>query len=454
MRKRGQVAYPTPHPNSTPSTPTSYSYLIVDIGGGTVDVSAHRVSTTPTLSVEELHHPDGNDWGGLQVNLKFSEFLQKLVGDRRFSRYLQVNDADAKILNRFDVDELMNVTFERVKKAYCRSPRDEREEVFVKLPDSFLQEYGEALVASLEAKTKELRMEGRENEIVTLRDSILRIPPSKMEQFLQPAVDGITECIDGLLATLSNTGVEINTIYLVGGFGGCHYIYELFTERYGEGRGIIVPPNPEFAIVEGAVLFRANPGIVRSRKADATYGKSVVRHFESFHDPRYRQGDHCHNLFQTIVGRGESIRPDCLYMAVSRPLSLDQKRMHFEVFSSVKKAEELWYTRDEGVVQIGELVLELPEVGRTTRDREVKVFFDFSHTEIQVRACEKSSKAEVKAVLDFLSAIPPGQRRKVKVQEERVEERDGDQKHEDEEENNEGERGVERGDGELCDLNA
>ena len=71
-----------------------------------------------------------------------------------------------------------------------------------------------------------------------------------------------------------------------------------------------------------------------------------------------------------------------------------------------------------------------------------------------MRACEKSSKAEVKAVLDFLSAIPPGQRRKVKVQEERVEERDGDQKHEDEEENNEGERGVERGDGELCDLNA
>ena len=71
-----------------------------------------------------------------------------------------------------------------------------------------------------------------------------------------------------------------------------------------------------------------------------------------------------------------------------------------------------------------------------------------------MRACEKSSKAEVKAVLDFLSAIPPGQRRKVKVQEERVEERDGDQKHEDEEENNEGERGVESGDGEPCDLNA
>ena len=336
LRKRGQVAYPTTpqHPNSTPSsTPSSYSYLIVDIGGGTVDVSAHRVSTAPTLSVEELHHPDGNDWGGLQVNAKFSEFLQKLVGDRKFSRYLQVNNTDARILNRFDVDELLNVTFERMKKAYCRSPREEREEVIVKLPDSFLSEYRANLVTSLLAREKELHNEGCENEIVTLRNGILRIPPPIMEQFLQPAIDGITECIDNLLAALSNQGVEINTIYLVGGFGGCHYIYELFTERYGRGggRGIIVPPNPEFAIVEGAVLFRANPGIVRSRKADATYGKSVVRHFESFYDPQYQQGDYCYHLFQTIVGRGESIRQDCLYMAVSRPLTLDQRRMNFEV---------------------------------------------------------------------------------------------------------------------------
>lgn len=330
MRRRGQVAYPTQHSSPT-ATPSSYSYLIVDIGGGTVDVSAHRVSTTPTLSVEELHHPDGNDWGGLQVNLKFSEFLQKMVGDRKFARYLHVDDADTKIVNRFELDELLNDTFERIKLGFCRCRRNEREDAFVKLPDGFLNQYRGALVTALEAQAKQLHVDGRDNETVTLRDSVLRIPPAKMEVFLQPAIRGITDCIDNLLATLSNQRVEINTIYLVGGFGGCHYVYDLFRERYGANRQIIVPPNWEYAIVEGAVLFRANPGIVRSRKADATYGKSVVRHFESFHDERYRQGDYCHNLFQTIVGRGESIRPDSLYMAVSRPLCLEQTKMHFEV---------------------------------------------------------------------------------------------------------------------------
>ena len=56
-----------------------------------------------------------------------------------------------------------------------------------------------------------------------------------------------------------------------------------------------------------------------------------------------------------------------------------------KVFSTQKGPDEVWYTRDEGVVLIGELVLELPEVGRLVRDRQVEIFFDFSHTEIQVR---------------------------------------------------------------------
>ena len=110
MLLRKKVAYPDA--NISP-LPPSYSYIIVDVGGGTVDVSAHRVSTTPILSVEELHHPVGNDWGGLQVNTSFSDFLQKLVKDRHFTRYLPINDMEARITNRFELDEILNNCFEK-----------------------------------------------------------------------------------------------------------------------------------------------------------------------------------------------------------------------------------------------------------------------------------------------------------------------------------------------------
>ena len=325
MRKRKQVAYPNPASHTT-SPPSSYSYLIVDIGGGTVDISAHQVSTSPSLSVHELHHPVGNGWGGLQVNKTFSEFLQKMVGDRLFSRYLHGN-ATTRAANRFDLDELINDTFESRKRQYCRNPT---KEVVVKLPDSFLNMYRGALVTLLEGQAKQLHVEGRDREAVSLRESQLRIPPARMEQFFQPSLQGVFDCVDSLLASLLHEGHRgVDTIYLVGGFGGCQYMYTAFRRRYGDI--VFVPPHPEFAIVEGAVMFRRDPAVVRSRKADATYGKSVMRYFESFHDDRYRDGQFCKHLFQTIVSVGERVRADCFYVTKSRPLTLDQRKMHIEV---------------------------------------------------------------------------------------------------------------------------
>ena len=71
-------------------------------------------------------------------------------------------------------------------------------------------------------------------------------------------------------------------------------------------------------------------------------------------------------------------------MPAYAPVTYNSLSLFSKVFSTQKGPDEVWYTRDEGVVLIGELVLELPEVGRLVRDRQVEIFFDFSHTEIQV----------------------------------------------------------------------
>ena len=322
MRKQKKVAYPNPNDPTLPP-PSSYSYLIVDIGGGTVDISAHRVSTRPSLSVQELHHPDGNVYGGLQVNTQFSRFLQEMVEDPGFSRY----NITTNVMHRFDFDELINRTFEGKKEHYCRNLTEEK----VQLPDTFLGLYRDKLEASLVAQARQLRSEGRDEEIVSLKENKLTIPPARMEQFIQPAVTGVFELIDHFRTVLSRGGNGVDALYLVGGFGGSRYMYRAFRERYGAKALVFVPPHPEFAVVDGAVLFRRDPTVVRSRKADATYGKSVVRYFERFHDERYRKGEFTRNLFQTIVGMDEDIKPDCFYLVTSRPLTPDQPRMYLEV---------------------------------------------------------------------------------------------------------------------------
>ena len=67
---------------------TSKSFLVVDIGGGTVDISAHRISSTPEQHIEVILPPAGNDCGGSMVNKKFAEFLGELVGDKTSSQFV------------------------------------------------------------------------------------------------------------------------------------------------------------------------------------------------------------------------------------------------------------------------------------------------------------------------------------------------------------------------------
>ena len=402
MLKRGLVAPHCAMPKGTP-TSSSYSYLIVDIGGGTVDISAHKVfsspkaSSGPKLQVEELHPPMGNDWGGTKVNLEFSKFLQKLVGDRFFTRYVDTGDWETRTANRFDLDELLNISFEEQKQMFGRVEEEKRKWAVVRLPNSFMDVYKDTLKDSVE------RMGGKD---VSLLRQNLRLSPAKMEQFLSSAIDNITECVSSMMESIPDT---VNVIYLVGGFGGCPYVYEKFKKLYGSQCQIIVPPNPEFAIVEGAVLFRANPTILRARKADATYGKSVVQYFdEKIHDPNQQRKEDdgtvfCQNLFQTIIEVGETISPDHVYVCTSAPISREQPSMHIQVFSSPEPAEEVWYTTGDNVVKVGELEIELPVV-EGDKEGEVEIKFDFSHTEIQVQAREKVSGAEVKTVIDFLSS--------------------------------------------------
>ena len=384
--------------------PTPHRYLIVDIGGGTVDISAHQVvsyvGSQKYPVVEELHPPVGNDCGGMKVNQGFVMFLERLVSDVGFSNFIETCDPEIDVRNNFELNQVINVAFEEQKQIFGRIEKHRRRDSVIRLPATMLEMYQEELQDGVETL-------GTTN--VRLVRQSLRITPSKMEELMQKAMAGIFKCVSDLLSTLS---ASVDVIYLVGGFGGSPYVYWQFVEKYRDQYQIIVPPNPEFAVVEGAVLFRTNPSVVRARKADATYGKTVIRPFnERIHDRRNRVVDddnipQCYNLFQTIVEVGETVNPDYVYMCTSIPVRHGQRNMSVEIYSSPKKADEVWYVSGEksgAAVKVGELTVDMPDQWGD-KLREVEFTFDFSHTEIQVKGYDRTSGREVKAVIDFLSA--------------------------------------------------
>ena len=56
----------------------SDDFMVVDAGGGTVDITAHHNRSEGGLV--ELHSPSGGAWGSFYINMRFEELLLELFG--------------------------------------------------------------------------------------------------------------------------------------------------------------------------------------------------------------------------------------------------------------------------------------------------------------------------------------------------------------------------------------
>ena len=382
---------------------TAGSYLVVDIGGGTVDISALRISSGG--NIEATHPPTGSDFGGTRVNKEFETFLENAINDPGFSKYVNTHDPTTDAKHQADLNYLIRGTFEKQKRLFGSKGRAGTK-VLVQLPFTFVQVYGDDLQNGLRQYS--------ESEIKLQRQE-LRISYSMMVGFFQPIVDGI---LHNIAQALQDVEVKIETIYLVGGFGGCRYIYQAISEKFGDSYRYITPAEPDYTIVRGAVLFRQNPELVHSRKIDATYGIGITTSFESLiHEPEYKYTDDdgnekCSNVFSTVIERGDIISTDEVLCGTFCPVKHNQKEMSFSIYSSYEK--DVWYVtgkRGKGersiqkaeVHKIGSFTVHMP-ILRGDKSRRVDVTFDFSHTEIQAIGYDRTSRNEVKTVLDFLSS--------------------------------------------------
>ena len=97
----------------------SSRYAVVDIGGGTVDITVHHHDQEQGVKV--VISPVGNDCGGTMVNREFAKFLQGIVDDSEgtgFTKFLTTSNRSehaqrVAVLNGilFDEFEIQKVSF-------------------------------------------------------------------------------------------------------------------------------------------------------------------------------------------------------------------------------------------------------------------------------------------------------------------------------------------------------
>ena len=376
------------------------NYIVVDIGGGTVDITAQGVVDG---GIEILTIPVGNDWGGTQVNEQFSTFLAKLVQDPNFSSFLS---SDNQIQYRAILNKLLYHEFELQKYQFGNRILHD-DEMIIDIPNDIIKFYG----------ATKLRERAESVPGVEFDNDSLYIKKEVVEEILfGPPVNGI---VSFMMTILDNYDHHIDTMYLIGGFGGCKYLYETLRREIHKKFSrticsIIVPTSPKLAVAVGAVMWRKNPDLIKARKVDATYGINVSILFnDDKHDRHYRfyneeqQCYRCNNIFKVFVQKGERVQSDEVFTTALTPGYQSETKAKMDIWSTPLVGVE--YVKDKegkmNVTKIGELVIDIPNPDNLPREKRViDVTMDFSGTEIQAKAKYCVNGNEVKTVCDFLSA--------------------------------------------------
>ena len=375
--------------------------MVVDIGGGTVDITVHDKSNG---RISVVLPPMGNTWGGTTVNEALSELLEEIVEDKGFQSFLSKDPTRAKAaLNKFFYGE-----FEERKKTFGDTTEGINE-ISLTLPPAFVWFYGNDKLHE-EARKMGMHYDPGFNS--------LEIDYHQLEEkVFKSTVDKIIECVRAAFDELKSDGIDgIDTVYLVGGFGGCKFVRQKIEEAIAQHRGmlydnIVCPVQPDLAVVTGAVMWRKDPNIIQSRVADATYGTVVAAVFNpSLHDEHYKYVDEdgvqcCGYIFSVFVLKGEEIK-DEVYKDTLVPYSQSNTQETITIYCTGDDGVQ--YTRDKKgkltVRKIGQLILDVPNPDNVPKkERKFDVFMDFSGTEIQARAQYSITGEEVKTVCDFLS---------------------------------------------------
>ncbi|KAL6455376.1 hypothetical protein MHYP_G00361860 [Metynnis hypsauchen] len=209
-------------------------YMVVDCGGGTIDITVHEVVEGGRL--KELHRVSGNNLGGQTVDKNFIAFLREIFSEKVFDGFEKNYPSELK---RLMYDFSMCKRYEG--------------EVLVQCPYN-LQELAR------NAKDIEDYFEG--NSDAEWESGSILLSGTKLRALHDDCIMGIENLMEEIL---EKSNLSIRYILLVGGFALSPYVNGFVKEKFGSKYKVLCPVDAAMAVVNGAVMFGRMPNVVESR---------------------------------------------------------------------------------------------------------------------------------------------------------------------------------------------
>ncbi|XP_052778686.1 heat shock 70 kDa protein 12A-like [Mya arenaria] len=364
---------------------TGSKVLVVDAGGGTVDIAVQEVAGSG--SMKNIYKASGGDWGGTKVDDAYVTFVADIIGKDTIEEFKRSHMDDYVYMIR---------DFEMKKRGF--DP--------LKINKSVIFRISATLPHIVkESKGKEIHdliTDSPFKSTVSITADKLRVDKNVVKNLIENQADAIVDHVSSLLD--QSTKDDIGTIVLVGGFNTCQLLQQAMKTKFDKHK-IIIPTDPDLAVLKGAVIFGHKPELISQRVSKYSYGVNVRAVFiKKFHRETYKVkdedgGDRCENVFDKHITAGQ-----CLTVGE------EQVSMYYSIATSSQTTGPIrvYYTLDPDPMYVTDGgchlagTLNVPLEGRGT-NRTIKARLIYGGTEIDVEATEVATGKVHRLKIDFLS---------------------------------------------------
>ncbi|XP_045173653.1 heat shock 70 kDa protein 12B-like isoform X2 [Mercenaria mercenaria] len=361
-------------------------YLVLDAGGGTVDITVHEVTTSGEL--KELHKASGGAWGGIQVDKAYEAFISSIIGRHVIMQF-----------KKRHLDDYIEIfrDFEIIKREISPSKQDK---ITFRIPASLSELCCEMTGKDLKTLILQSPFSGQ----IRVATDKLKVHADVVREFFHPSVKNIIDLVVSLLKEPPALGCV--AILMVGGFSASSMLQERVRKEFPNLR-IIVPEEAGLAVLKGAVIFGHEPTAINERIIRYTYGTGSIHKYDkrcqhpTGRVERKSNGELvCYDIFNIHASEGQSIKlneeqPELIYT----PAEDGQDCIGFEIYSSPKKHP--YFTFENDCKQIG--YLSIPILDKSLgQNRRFGCTFIFGGTEICVKVVDKENGKVTYESINFL----------------------------------------------------
>ncbi|GAX45256.1 hypothetical protein NIES4075_62770 [Tolypothrix sp. NIES-4075] len=354
--------------SSISDVPQGTSFMVVDAGGGTVDISVHKVVSD---GLDTIGLSSGGSCGSTNIDREFLKYVTNLIGKDI------MDDFHTKFPSEF---LKLFQDWERQKCSYDEKSIESNRVLKISIPNKLHRIISEKR-SSIYNKLSQLQ-EGDDEYICLKRE--------KIEEIFKPTLDSLILLVDKQFQELDRRSNKCDYIFLVGGFATSPFLQERVKQRYESKKvqKVVIPHDPGAAVVWGSVAYAKNPTRIRSRCSRLTYGIETRMPFEDGdkEDKKWVNElgkEYCDNRFDIFVKARKIVKVGEKVKRKYYPSEKNQTGVSIDVYSTPE--EDVYYIDEDHVTLECRIVVDMSD---TTDgwNRAVEVSMDFGDTEIQVEA--------------------------------------------------------------------